>query len=396
MEKTTISKAEQASWQEMLSAPQGNQALVAALFFFFSCLALPFAESSTVSAIYILCCVIFYYALSRSIMALLYYAVPAVLLYALSALLPGAGNPMLLPCAFLALVAGGGSGAFLIAHFHDLRRHWYFLLMPVAAYAAVALITGDPLRGLLTLLPLALAVVAGVCLLRYTARTEATVSIAVILAAVLLVAGVITLGATGGFASDALSGMAEEIRGTVASFYTEARALYAEAGMDLMLTDVDITNTAALFVNLLPGLFFCVCGITAFLTWRTLLLLLLSFRSVPRLPTRLASFTMSVLSAILFLGFYIVSIFANSGEATLFGTVCQNVALVLEPGLALIGFSTLFARGRSRSCLSLILAFVLLFVLWSNPTTGLALAAFLGAFHILAARFLPSPDKGDK
>jgi len=398
MNNKTISKNEQVDLRDMLAKPESPHALITAILLFFSALVLPFADLPSVCGIYIVCCAIFYYALSRSLFAMLYYAVPTALLYALGAFLPIAADPLMLPTVFLALLVGGGCGAFLLIHFHDPKKHWYLLLLPILAYGAAALITGDPVRGLLTLLPLALAIVAAICVLRYMRRTDATLLITATLVAVLAVAGAVTLLVTNGFGGNPIVTFADALRESIASFLTESRALYTEMGMKLSLTDVDIANTAALFVNLLPGLFLCLCSITAFLVWRTLLQLMVAFRTLPRLPFRLAAFSMSKTSAVLFLIFYIVALFANSTEATLFGTVCQNIALVLEPGLALIGFASIFSRGGARSCLSYLLAFGLLFVLWTNPATGVALAAFFGAFHILAARLLPqdNSNKGDK
>ena len=391
MEKTTIS-----SWRSILTAPTGSHALLAAAFLFFSCFVIPFTPNSTVSGIYVLCCAVFYYALSHSFFAMLYYAVPAVLLYALSQLLPWTVDPLLLPTAFLALLMGGGCGAFFLVHFHDPKKHWYLLSLPLLAYGAAALITGDPLRALLTLLPLVCAIVAAVCMLCYTARTNATVLITVALVAALAIAGIVALGVTGQLYGNPIVNLASDLRTSITDFLTQSRAMYAQMGMALPLTDVDISNAATLLVNLLPGLFLCVCSITAFLVWRTLLQLLIAFRTLPRLPFRLAAFSMSKTSAVVFLSFYIVSLFANSAEVTLFGTVCQNVALVLEPGLALIGFSSIFSKEGARSCLSYVLVIGLLFMLWTNPATGVALAACFGAFHILAAQLLPPQDNSDK
>lgn len=393
MKNETITKSEKLDWQNMLARPDSTHTLIAAVLLFFSSLVIPFAESPTVCGIYILCCAVFYYVLSRSFFAMLYYAVPAFLLYSFGAFLPGSPDPLLLPTVFLALLVGGGCGAFVLIHFHDPKKHLYLLLLPILAWGAAALITGDPLRGLLTLLPVALAIVAAACVLLYVRRTDATVLIAVVLAAVLSIAGIITLGVTGGLNGNPVITLADAIRETVTAFLTESRAK-----VNIPLTDVDISNTAALFVNLLPGLFLCLCSITAFLVWRTLLQLLIAFRTLPRLPFRLAAFSMSKTSAAVFVAFYIIALFANSTEATLFGTVCQNVALVLEPGLAMIGFASIFSRGGARSCLSYLLVLGLVFVLWQNPATGISLAAFFGAFHILAARFLPqdNSNKGEK
>ena len=397
MKQIKLTKDELGVWRSMLAAPTRGQAWLTAVLFFLSCLVLPLSDHPAVSLFYILCCVVFYYALSHSFFSLLYYAVPSFLLYGISSFLPGIPNPLLLPCAFLALLMGGSCGAFLFTHLHTPKKHWYLFAMPLVTYGAAALITGDPVRGLLTLLPLALAVAGALCLWFCVPRTSATVLLAVLLTAGLALAGIVTVGAMGGFESNPIPQLADYLRSTVRDVFYTSKAAYAEMGMDLMLSDVDISNTAIMLVNLAPGLILCLCGITAFLVWRSLLQLLLSFRTLPRLPIVLSGFTVSPVSAVVFIASYLLSLIGNYDGATLFGTVCQNLSLVMEPALALIGFGVLFAKERSRSCFSLILAFLLIFLLWRNPVGGLALAAFFGAIHILLARFLPSPDdKGQK
>ena len=393
--QSTLSKQDMTAWRDLITPPQQAHAVFTAILCFLSCLVLPLSDHPTVSMIFLLACAAYYYALTHSLRSLLLFVAPLALLYAVSILFPAIPNPLLLPCAAATLLLGGSTGAFLLTHYYDLRRYWFLPALPVAAWGAAALITGDPIRGLLTLLPLVPAIVGAYCILHCTPRTESTVRIAAALGAALALAGVITLAAMNALRGESITALADYLRGAVIAFFHEARALYAEAGMDLALSEVDISNTAAMLVNILPGLFCAACAIIGFLLWRLLITLLAAYGSIRRCPLRLAAFTMSRTSAVLFVVSYVASLIANTGGVTPFGTVCQNLSIVLEPGLAYIGFVSLLTTGRS--CLSHILAFSLIFVTFSYPGVGLAIAALLGAFRILAARFLPHPnDKGEK
>ena len=398
MQQTAQPRKERENWREVLSLPERPHAIVAALVFFFACLVLPLsADVAGAAALFIIVCLVLCYTLVRSVRALLWYLVPLFLLYSVSAMLPAPATPFTLPASFLAIVFGGACGAFLLIHYHDLRKYPYLIALPVAAYLAAALLTGDWVRACLALLPLAMAIVTALCALLYLSHNDSLLAIAGVLAATLAVAGIVTLGVTGNLGTNPLTFMADALRTGVFDLFAEQRALYAELGIsELMMTDVDIANIAAMLVNLLPGLFAVACTVTAFLIWRTLMCLLLCFRSVPRLPRRMAAFSMSVASALVFLAALFISLLANGETVTLGGVVAQNVTLVLEPGLALVGFASLFQQPR-RSCFSHLLSIGLIFILLTNPATGLSLAAFLGAFHIVSARFFPSPqDKGEQ
>ena len=141
--------------------------------------------------------------------------------------------------------------------------------------------------------------------------------------------------------------------------------------------------SALLILNLL---LLAACGITAFFVWRTLLQELLAFRSLPRLPLVLSGMTVSRLCAVLFLAASLLSMIANSSTATLFGTVCENLALVLTPTLSLIGFTSLLPGSGARSCLSTMLGFALIFLLFYNFVTAVSLSAMLGAVQVLIHR----------
>ena len=387
----TPSIYDSATWRDMLARPDRGQAALTAAFLFASLLIVPLCTVTQAATLYLLATVCFYYMLVRSLPAMLGLGVPLLAVY-------GITSSFSLTAVVAAFLLGGACGAFLLIHYHDPRdlRHWGLLLLPALAYGAAALVTRDPVRGLLVLLPLAISVVFAICVLNYRAHTPSVVGGAAALVGALAVAFVVTLGVTGQLAGDPLGSLAGALRSSITQMLLEARTLYAEAGMELGLTDVDIANTAATTVNLLPAILLASTAVVSYLAWRALLRMMLSFGTLPRIPMRLGGFTMSAFSAALFVLTFVVALIANAEEATLFGTILQNIATVLEPGLALIGLGSLFARSRTRSCFTYILSFGLIFIIWSNPGVGLALAAFFGACNILMARFLPAPnEKGD-
>ena len=169
---------------------------------------------------------------------------------------------------------------------------------------------------------------------------------------------------------------------------------YEQIVESLGMTDVGISNAAILCANLLPGLLIAACSVMAYLMWRMLLRLLLAWQTLPRIPVRLSALTVSPVCAALFLFCTIAALFANSTAATLFGTVCQNLAVIFAPALALVGFTSLAGRNAERSCLSQLLAAGLVVLLFFRPTTALAVAAFVGTFRILAAAILPHNKGG--
>ena len=394
---TLLPKNERASWREMLSPPDASHAALSVALTLLSALAFALCDNFFIAALYLLVCLIFFYQLTHSLFAMLFYIVPAFLLYGISPFLPGVTEPLMLPAAFCALIVGGSCGGFLFLHYHDPRRFWYMYTLPLVAYAVPSLLLKDPARGLLALLPLLLAAVFAVCLSLCLPHTESVLSGIAVLVLSLTAAGLLTAALQGSLGGNLLPLLADSMRNAVEDFFREATVLYAEMGLDLGLSDVYISNIAALFVNISPALFLISCLLVSYLAWRTLLCLLVAFRTIPRLPIRIAALHVSTVAAAVFILSYVIGLIANSESTTLFGTVMQNLSLVLEPALALIGFHSLFGGKRQRSCFAYLLAMALIFVLVANPLTGLTIAAFFGAFHILAARFFPPADeKGEQ
>ena len=103
------------------------------------------------------------------------------------------------------------------------------------------------------------------------------------------------------------------------------------------------------FLNLIPGLFVVACNILAFFLQASLLAELRVLQMEPYLTPEAVQIRMSLTSGILLLlalptAWIASSMETRSGEAV--AAVADNLAMVLEPGLALIGFGDLLQRIR--------------------------------------------------
>lgn len=394
MRFTPLDKKARAEWREMLLPADGAHLGAAAALFFLSALALPLSRIEAVAGLYLLYAVVFYYMLTHSLASLLAIAAPGALLFGVSALAPGLPHPYLMPAVYTALVLGGVGGGFLITHCRE-KKHLGLLALPVAAYA-IAAVVADPLLGLLVLIPVALSLVLGHGLLCCRPQTPVLVT----LAAVLAVAGAAAylgwywLRALIPFpAPDPFTYLSLLVRNGVTRVFHDAATLYAQMGVELALSDADVYNVGAVLGNVLIGFFLAGCGVLAFLIYRTYLRVLTAWGTLARVPLRVGAMTVSPVAAVLFLFSYLAGTFA---AGSVFGVVCENLSIVLEPALVLVGATSLIGReGGKRSMLSFLLLLGLLVLLFNFPSLALAAAAFLGAARILIATFT-ARKKDDK
>ena len=387
-----LQKSERAAFRQMLQTPDNARMGASVLMFLLSSLAVPFSEIEGVALLFLAYAAIFYYTLTHSVPSVLLVALPGALLFGVSSFIPLLSSPFTLPAAYAALVLGGMGGAFVLLHNRTPRRALPLLLLPVAVCLTVWLITRNPFQVYLALLPAILGGVLAFCILTCRAHTPSVLLLATV-AGGLAVGGWMIFLAVHGFPDgNVLIALVESVRACILHFYTEALALYAEQGLSFGYSSLDMQNIAALLGNILPGLFGASCLLLAYILYRAMLRLMHAWGTLPRIPVRLASLTVSPMAAGVFTISYLVSLFAG---ATLIGTVGENLAILFEPVLVLVGVSVLMGKGAERSCLSHVLLLAVFIALFLNPAVALGVTALVGAFHILAARFLPH-DKGGK
>lgn len=166
------------------------------------------------------------------------------------------------------------------------------------------------------------------------------------------------------------------------------------------VTEESVTNLVNGFINLLPAGLVVLCNLTAALGQMILHALLCSVGFSGSVRGRVKVFRMSLVSCIVFLTAYVVGLVAvgAGGSSTLVGTVAENVAIILHPGLALCGiirFLVGMTRGGRRGGCFVFFLFIFIFII---PYIFLfmpfyeAVAAIIGA---IVSRIRPkTPDGG--
>lgn len=376
MNGTVLNKTELAAWRSLLARPDGAQLWLSAGVYLLSSLMLPCATSPQLSLAFIAVCAVFLFTQTHRAMALLAHAIPALLLFSLT----GSFTPS---AVFFAIVFGGATGALLLLSVRRVTNGLALLALPALAYLGALLATGDALAALLALLPLPVAVMGFFAVRGCKPFSPAIAAIALVLAITTLSAATVALAKWGLLDLDYLHAFVELLGDELIKMVGEAEALYPDMQVSALLTPLMIRNMVALVVNLSPGIFAVCCIIVAYYVWRTLAQLLLSFRVLPRLPRVFTTPMMSVVSAILFILAFIVSLVAGSAY-TLVGAVAENFTLILTPAFTLIGFGALFGHSAQRSCLSLLLLIGMAYLMFNNPPLAFTIAALWGAIHSLA------------
>ncbi len=383
MRFTPLDKQQRAEWREMLNPTDGAHIGAAAALFFLSALALPLSRIEAVAGLYLLYAAVFYYMLTHSLGSMIAVAAPGALLFGVSALAPGLPHPYLMPAVYAALVLGGVGGAFLLIHCRE-KKYLALIALPVAAYGIATVVAG-PLHGLFVLIPVAISLVLAHGMLCCRPQTPVLVTVA----AVLAVAGVATFlawyGLQGWPEANPFAYLGELVRGGVERVLRDAAALYEEAGVELMGSDTAFRNAGAVLGNALIGFFLAGCGVLSFVIYRVFLRVLTAWGTLSRVPLRVGAMTVSALAAALFLASNLVGMIATG---SVLGTVCENLSLVLEPALVLVGATALLGREKGkRSALSTILFVGMLMLLFYNLALALTLCAVVGAVRILLAAF---------
>ena len=388
MNGTALTKTDLAAWQSLLARPDSSSLLIATLFYLTSSVVIPHATNASLPLIFLFVCAAFYYLQTRRLAAMILPAIPVMILFT-------ATGGFALPAAFVAIVFGSCSGAILLLSAKTGRERALLAPLPLLAYGAALLLGASPLVALTALLPLPCALVAAWAVHRCRGFTAAVLALSLAIGGGLLVTLLAFLAANSLLNLALLPSFIDAVGDALVATLDEAVALYAETGITIELSEVAVRNLLASLVNLSPALFALCAMVTAYFIWRTLAIWLVSFGILPRLPRLLVVPTMSVTAAALFLLATLVAFIADAKTATPKGAVAQNLALILEPGLALVGVGSLLHRNAPRSCLSLIALAALVYLVWSNPASALALAALWGAILILLDFVQTLKNKGD-
>lgn len=167
---------------------------------------------------------------------------------------------------------------------------------------------------------------------------------------------------------------------------------YAQAGIDpslLGLTAYDAKLYAISVFGIVPSLALILLNGISFVSHRVNITLLDNAELIGRADLVNLVFTMSPVSAMLYIAAFLVMTFASysSGNAAeITGLIAQNIYLILLPGLTLTGIMFLIARITKRR-LNIFWAIALVVLAFSSVNLALSVTAFIGSSFILLVFF---------
>ncbi len=391
MNGTVLNKTELAAWRALLARPDGKALWLSAGLYLLAALIIPFAGIAELSMLFIAACIVFLLTATHAFGTILIPGIPALFLFSLS-------GSIGIPAVYFALLFGTATGALLLLSVRNVREGLLLTVLPLLAYIAVWLISGNPFTPLLTLIPLPLALISTFAVRRCKPFTVAVAAIGAVLTVTLLAVAIIAITAIDPQYFDLLHhipALTEMLTAAVTEAVNEVAALYPEMAVTAIFTPTMIHNMIALMINLSPGMLIALCLIVAYLIWRTLCTLLVAHGMLPRLPRVFTTPLPSPVSAILFILAFLVAFFAGSAYTPV-GAVAENFALILTPVFSLIGFGVLFGRSAQRSCLSVLLLIGMAYLLFNNPPLAFTFAALYGAIHALIFSYQNAKNNTNK
>lgn len=301
-------------------------------------------------------------------------AVPAVLLVTATGSLAVAALPV-------ALLFGTAYGSFLVLNV----RSPLLAAIPVAAFLAGALLTGDVGVALLALLPLPAALILAHSLHVGMHRAGAICRVAVAFVIPLLICGAVSvlIHRGGDFFSD-LSVLVATARLDLARWLATLQVGSGDDVGHLVLEGMEYALAGTLF-NILPGVIMALLAIFAYLADLICLTLFRTYERTRYLSKRVFVFAISLPAAIVFLLGCFLQLMIRSGggaEAQFAAVVAENLYLALLPAMILVG---LLCWIRAFLCSShrLIWLIASILLLALIPGAVLTVLSVWGAFSVV-------------
>ncbi len=296
----------------------------------------------------------------------------------------------------LGTVAAIGGGALILT---ALKQPWRAVILPLLAYVIAYAITRDAILSCLTFVTLPASLLLAFATVRGERRTGAICyAVGGMLLSVLILLAIyfaVTYGSVkGSVIVSHFETQREWIVGILLNYKQEMLRLLTEQGMqasemyayfDTLMSRDLLVDLVAMVYNVLPAIVIVLCCILAYEAQSLLCGSYCNLGMKQMLSPASVTFTMSTVSAILYLVSFLLSAVLPSGMVL---AVVQNFYIILTPGLLLVGYSgVLFrlrtAKGGSKTFLIILLVGLLLI----NPASIIGLLAFFGAVTVLLSAF---------
>ena len=281
-------------------------------------------------------------------------------------------------------------------------------LIPMAAYVATVLVSGDPVGAVAVLVPYPPMAVLALGTRRSAAKEDGPTRVGVICATALALG--LSMGAMmalsvyrhlGTLEPSVLLSTLDSLRdGLIASITAiqppEGLKPEALAEMEEMLSYDNVQNLVNSCFNLIPGLLAVSVLVLSAACQALQHAALTAFGYGDSVAGRVKDFRMSLIACLVFLAAYLVAFLENGSSSSLAGTVAENLYVILLPGLALAGVLRIFrgmARRRSMGCLFYLIILIPCLFLFA-PFLLAAIEVIGHIFEAITSRIKP-PEEDD-
>ena len=281
----------------------------------------------------------------------------------------------------LSIIVGTG----LCAHLFDKTASPFVAVIPVLGFTVATVITGDPLGSIMSLgylLP-SIALALGFKHVKSRVGAICTASAAV-LVGIAALGAVLMYRATGTLSLSQLSELAQGLKASFAEMLLSLEVPISATETQRLFTRLEAQNMASSIVSLAPALLIIFCNAIAFFSQIVLYNLVIRSNEPEKLEQR-AYIEMSAFAGVIFiLSFFISAIVSPTGDGATVSTVCENIFIILIPGLAISGFTHTVFKLMQRRRGGGFPIFLFIFLLFFNVASALLFAACIGAYHSIA------------
>lgn len=266
------------------------------------------------------------------------------------------------------------------------------ITFPMVAYVGATIAVGSPFVGALSLagMPMALFLLLSVRMLLPKVRALCLISFGIGLSAT-IAAILYFLLAHNGINMPLLQEGVESLRHLLAN-ELDIRLALLEGEVGVLPMEIgreDYARTLANeVINHLPAILILLCNGIALVTHSSMVRILLSGKIQKEPLAPMAIFDMSAVSAVVFLVSLLLSLVMNSPDSAMAVAACENLYLILIPGMLITLWMVLnaFLLAKSPSCFGILLFLAIPFLFFQFSSALLPIGAVIGAILILVAK----------
>ncbi len=287
----------------------------------------------------------------------------------------------------IGLFSSFAAGACVYAYLLSKHKTPFLYGVPAIAPIIIAIITRHPTGIILSIiwLPCSLLLLYSVkkCLDRVSAICHISAGICL---AIICFLGIFIFLTYGSITLTTIKAFIDELKLQSISIMNAMISEMVKAAGDMPIDLTDYVEVAVLTVfNLLPAVIVIIGNVGAYIMHSMILSVCFNSDEERKEILPMLAFEMSLISAIVFIVALILAFVLVSDKLAFYGTIAENIMLILCPGLILtaLGALRMLTTRKGPSCLGSIIYFGVIFMLCSFSLPAIILCAIAGAVIVI-------------